>query len=81
MPLSDKEIRDLRPTSKRQRVSCGDSLLVVVESVGRGGGKSFLGTTASRLADRANRSTSELASTGKEQANGPLRRQGRSGNA
>ena len=45
MPLSDKEIRDLRPTSKRQRVSCGDSLLVVVESVGRGGGKSFVGTT------------------------------------
>ena len=43
--LSDKEIRDLRPTSKRQRVSCGDSLLVVVESVGRGGGKSFVGTT------------------------------------
>ena len=45
MPLSDKEIRDLAPTSKRQRVSCGDSLLVVVESVGRGGGKSFVGTT------------------------------------
>ena len=45
MPLSDKEIRDLRPTSKRQRVSCGDSLLVVVESVGRGSGKSFVGTT------------------------------------
>ena len=45
MPLSDKEIRDLAPTSKRQRVSCGDSLLVIVESVGRGGGKSFVGTT------------------------------------
>ena len=45
MPLSDKEIRDLAPTSKRQRVSCGDSLLVVVASVGRGGGKSFVGTT------------------------------------
>ena len=45
MPLSDKEIRDLAPTSKRQRVSCGDSLLVVVESVGRGSGKSFVDTT------------------------------------
>ena len=45
MPLSDKEIRDLAPTFKRQRVSCGGSLLVVVESVGRGGGESFLGRT------------------------------------
>ena len=45
MPLSDREIRDLKPTSKRQRVSCGDSLLVVVESIGRVGGKSFVGKT------------------------------------
>ena len=35
----------LKPTSKRQRVSCGDSLLVVIESVEREGGKSFVGTT------------------------------------
>ena len=45
MPLSDKEIRDLKPTDKRQKKGVGDSLFVVVESVGRGGGKSFIGRT------------------------------------
>ena len=45
MPLSDREIRDLKPTDKRQKKGVGDSLFVVVESVGRGGGKSFIGRT------------------------------------
>ena len=35
---------DLKPTFKRQRASCGDSLLVVVESVGPGRGNSIVET-------------------------------------
>ena len=45
MSLSDKEIRDLAPTFNSKRFSFGDSLLVAFESVGKGGGKSFVGRT------------------------------------
>ena len=45
MPLSDSELKALKADAKRKVVSAGDSLFVVVESVGKGGGKSFLGIT------------------------------------
>ena len=45
MPLSDSELKGLKAGAKRKVVSAGDSLFVVVESVGKGGGKSFLGIT------------------------------------
>ena len=40
MPLSDSELKGLKAGAKRKVVSAGDSLFVVVESVGRGGGNS-----------------------------------------
>ena len=45
MSLSDREVRALKATDKRQKKSVGDSLFVVIESVGKGGGKSFFGRT------------------------------------
>ena len=45
MPLTASQVSALKPTSKRQRISCGNSLLLIVESESRGGGKSFVGTT------------------------------------
>ena len=45
MSLSDREVRALTATDKRQKKSVGDSLFVVIESVGKGGGKSFFGRT------------------------------------
>ena len=42
MPLSDSELKALKADAKRKVVSARDSLLVVVASVGKGGGKSFL---------------------------------------
>ena len=45
MPLSDSELKGLKADAKRKVVSAGDSLFVVVESVGKGGGKSFIGRT------------------------------------
>ena len=45
MPLSDSELKALKADAKRKVVSAGDSLFVVVESVGKGGGKSFNGRT------------------------------------
>ena len=45
MPLSDSELKALKADAKRKVVSAGDSLFVVIESVGKGGGKSFLGIT------------------------------------
>ena len=45
MPLSDSELKALKAGAKRKVVSAGDSLFVVVESVGKGGGKSFIGRT------------------------------------
>ena len=35
----------MKADAKRKVVSAGDSLFVVVESVGKGGGKSFIGRT------------------------------------
>ena len=45
MPLSNSELKGLKADTKRKDVSARDSLLVVVESVGEGGGKSFIGRT------------------------------------
>ena len=45
MSLSDREVRALKATDRRQKKSVGDSLFVVIESVGKGGGKSFFGRT------------------------------------
>ena len=45
MPFSDGDLRALTPGTKRMVVGAGNSLFVVVESVGKGGGKSFLGIT------------------------------------
>ena len=43
MPLSDSEVRALKAGDRRQSKSVGDSLILVIESVDRGGGKSFEG--------------------------------------
>ena len=43
MPLSDSQVRALRAGERRQSKSVGDSLILVIESVARGGGKSFEG--------------------------------------
>ena len=45
MPLSDSELKGLKADGKRKVVSAGDSIFVVVESVGKGVGKSFIGRT------------------------------------
>ena len=44
----------MKADAKRKVVSAGDSLFVVVESVGKGGGKSFLGITRFRQVVGAN---------------------------
>ena len=43
MALSDSQLRGLKATDKRQVKSCGESLYIVVESLAKGGGKSFMG--------------------------------------
>jgi len=43
MPLTDSQIRAYKPTDKRQKTTCGDSLFLVVEPISKGGGKSFAG--------------------------------------
>jgi integrase len=43
MPLSDSQVRALKAGPRRQSKSVGDSLILVIESVARGGGKSFEG--------------------------------------
>jgi len=43
MPLSDSQVRALKAGERRQSKSVGDSLILVIESVARGGGKSFEG--------------------------------------
>ena len=45
MPLTASQVSAIKATSKRQRISCGNSLLLIVEAETRGGGKSFVGTT------------------------------------
>lgn len=42
IPSSDWELKGLKADAKRKVVSAGDSLFVIVESVGKGGRKSFL---------------------------------------
>ena len=43
MPLSDSQVKALKAGPRKQNVSVGDSLLLVIESETRGGGKSFEG--------------------------------------
>jgi integrase len=43
MPLSDSQVRALKAGERRQSKSVGDSLILVIESVAKGGGKSFEG--------------------------------------
>jgi integrase len=43
MPLSDSQVRALKAGERRQSKSVGDSLILVIESIARGGGKSFEG--------------------------------------
>ena len=43
MPLSDSQVKALKAGPRKQNVSVGDSLIVVIESESRGGGKSFEG--------------------------------------
>lgn len=45
MPLSDSQIRAVEATTKRQYLTCGNSLFLVVEPISKGGGKSFMGRT------------------------------------
>ena len=45
MPFSDYDLRALKAGPKSMVVGAGNSLFVVVESVGKGGGNSFLGIT------------------------------------
>ena len=45
MPFSDADLRALTPGTKFILVGVGNSLFVFVESVGKGGGKSFVGRT------------------------------------
>ena len=45
MPLTASQVSAFKATSKRERISCGNSLLLIVEAETRGGGKSFVGTT------------------------------------
>ena len=45
MPLSDSKIRAVEATTKRQYLTCGNSLFLVVEPISKGGGKSFMGRT------------------------------------
>ena len=45
MSLTASEVAALKATDKRQNKSCGDSLVLVVEPIGKGGGKSFMGVT------------------------------------
>ena len=45
MPLTASEVAAFKATDKRQNKSCGDSLVLVVEPISKGGGKSFIGVT------------------------------------
>ena len=49
MQLTASQVSALKPTSKRQRFPVASSLLLIVESESRGGGKSFVGALASHL--------------------------------
>ena len=45
MPLSETELKALKANTKLEVVSAGGSLFVVVEPIGKGDSKSFLGIT------------------------------------
>ena len=45
MPLTASGVAALKATDKRYTKSCGDSLVLVVEPISKGGGKSFMGVT------------------------------------
>jgi integrase len=41
--FSDSQLKALKPIAKRQNISAGHALFVVIESLAKGGGKSFVG--------------------------------------
>lgn len=43
--LSDSQLKALKPLAKRQNISAGHALFVVIEPIAKGGGKSFVGRT------------------------------------
>ena len=45
MPLTASEVAALKATDRRYTKSCGENLVLVVEPIGKGGGKSFMGVT------------------------------------
>ena len=45
MPLYDSGLKGLKADGKRKVVSAGDSIFLDAESLGKGGGKSFIGRT------------------------------------
>ena len=61
MPLSDSQVKAEQPGSRRRNVSVGDSLFLVIESVSRGGGKSFEGRMRFPTGGRASRCLCGLA--------------------
>ena len=48
MPLTASEVAAFKATDKRQNKSCGDSLVLVVEPISKGGGKPLLVSPAFR---------------------------------
>ena len=45
MSLTASEVAALKAKERRYTKSCGDSLVLVVEPISKGGGKSFMGVT------------------------------------
>ena len=45
IPLSDSQLKALKPLAKRQNISAGHALFVLIEPLAKGGGKSFVGRT------------------------------------
>jgi len=43
MSLTDSEVRGYKARKSRQVAICGDALFLVIEPIGKGGGKSFMG--------------------------------------
>ena len=70
IPLSDTQLKALKPLAKRQNISAGHALFVVIEPRAKGGGKSFVGRTRFPLAGPASRWRSVLGSMDAGQGNG-----------
>ena len=54
-PLSDSQLKALKSLVKRQTIFAGHALFVVIESLAKGEGKSFVGRTRFPLAGLASR--------------------------